>query len=150
MIRRLLLAWWEGLKELSQPGGYQRRYERIHAQMSSSPLPSRQQPVPQQQIPIDMEIQQVQLKIEQCKLQLREVSTNMANARSHYQQRHIHGGGKFGSLIRSSQRGSKDAKLRKQQPAKERLQREKLAQEQYLHQLKSIKAQGIRFITRKP
>jgi hypothetical protein len=71
----------------------------------------------------------------------------MANVRSHYQQRHVHGGGSFGSLVRGAQRHGKDAKLRKQQPAKERLQQEKLALERQLSQLKTLKAQGTTHIT---
>jgi hypothetical protein len=48
MIRQLLRSWWEGLKELSQPGGYQRRYNRYYEQMNGSPPPvPKQTPVQQ-------------------------------------------------------------------------------------------------------
>lgn len=99
-------------------------------------------------VPIDAEIQRVKLEIEQRRLQLRQVGTNMANIRSHYQQSHVHGGGKLGGVVRDMQRSGKDAKLRKQQPVKERLHREKLALEQELNHLKILKAQGITHITR--
>jgi hypothetical protein len=98
-------------------------------------------------IPIDAEIQRVKLEVEQRRLHLREVSANMANIRSQYQQGHVHGGGKLGGFVRDVQRSGEDAKLRKQQPLKERLQREKLALEQQLSQLKLLKAQGVTHIT---
>lgn len=150
MPQNFFSAWWEGFKELMQPGGYERRYARYHAQFSGSPPP----PVPQQQvlqqsIPIDMEIQRVKLEIENYKLQLRQVNTQMTSTRSRYQQGHVHGGGKVGGFIRSAQRFNKDMNLIKQQPVKEQLQREKLAREQYLLQIKTLKAQGVQFITRK-
>jgi len=50
-------------------------------------------------------------------------------------------------MIGAMQRGGKDGKLRKQQPVKEQLQREKLALEQQLANLKTLKAQGMTHIT---
>ncbi len=100
------------------------------------------QPPVQTGIPIDAEIQRIKMEIEQRRLQLSQINTHMANIRSHYQQRHVHGGGKVGGFVRTVQRSSKDAELRKQQPVKERLQREKLALEQQLGQLKLLKSQG--------
>ncbi len=97
-------------------------------------------------IPIDAEIQRIKMEIEQLRLQLSQVNANMTNIRSHYQQSHMHGGGKVGSFVRAVQRSDKDAKLKKQQPMKERLQREKLALEQQLGQLKILKAQGTTHI----
>ncbi len=97
--------------------------------------------------PIDAEIKQVKMEIEQRRLQINQVNANMSNVRAHYQQKHVHGGGKFGSFVRGVQRSSKDAELKKQQPAKERLQREKLALEQQLSKLKLLKAQGVTHIT---
>ncbi len=97
-------------------------------------------------VPIDSEIQRVKMEIEQRRLQLKQVNATMSNIRSHYQQGHVHGGGKLGSFVRSVQRSGKDSKLRKQQPVKERLQREKLSLEQRLNELKILKAQGITHI----
>jgi hypothetical protein len=97
--------------------------------------------------PIDAEIQRVKMEIEQRRLQLSQVNANMSNIRAHYQQKHVHGGGQLGSFVRGVQRSTKDAQLKKQQPIKERLQREKLALEQQLSKLKMLKAQGITHIT---
>jgi hypothetical protein len=70
-------------------------------------------------VPIDAEIQRIKLEIEQLRLQLSQVNANMSSVRSHYQQGHIHGGGKVGGFVRAVQRSGKDANLRKQQPVKE-------------------------------
>jgi archaellum component FlaC len=99
-------------------------------------------------VPIDTEIERIKLEIEQVRLQLRQVSANMSSVRSHYQQGHIHGGGKVGGFVRAVQRSGKDASLRKQQPVKEQLQQEKLALEQQLNRLKILKTQGTTHITK--
>jgi len=107
------------------------------------------QPVLQQPAgtPIDAKINQVKMEIEQRRLQLSQVNANMSSARAHYSQKHVHGGGKFGGFIRDVQRSNKDSMLKKQQPLKERLHREKLVLEQQLSNLKMLKAQGITHIT---
>jgi hypothetical protein len=97
-------------------------------------------------IPIHTEIQRIKMEIEQRRLQLSQINAEMTNIRSHYQQRHVHGGGKVGSFVRTLQRADTDAKLRKEQPVKERLQQEKLELEQQLNQLKILKAQGTTHI----
>jgi hypothetical protein len=88
--------------------------------------------------PIDVEIQRVKMEIEQRRLQLSQVNANMSNVRAHYQQKHVHGGGQLGGAVRDIQRSNKDARLKKQQPIKERLQREKLALEQQLRWITEI------------
>lgn len=108
-----------------------------------SPQPMYQQP---SGIPIDAEIQRLQLQIEQCRIQLSGVNSQMSATRAHYSQHHVHGGGQFGHLVRGAQRSGKDAALRKQQPHKEQLQRQKLALEQQLLHLRSLKAQGVAFV----
>lgn len=119
--------------------------------ITSNPQVQPQQPqIPTQQpmgTPIDVEIQRVKMEIEQRRLQLSQVNANMSNIRAHYQQKHVHGGGQFGGVVRDIQRSNKDARLKKQQPIKERLQREKLTLEQQLSNLKMLKAQGITHIT---
>lgn len=97
----------------------------------------------QQPIPIDMEIQRVKQEIQQKKLSLREVNTKMASQRAHYQQQY-HFKGALGRV----QRASKNIRLAQSQPIKEKLQKEKLALEQYLLHLQTLKAQGIRMITK--
>jgi hypothetical protein len=97
--------------------------------------------------PIDIEIQQVKLAIRQKGLQLKQTNANMASIRSQYSQHHVHGGGKLGGFVRGAQRSGKDHALARQQPAKEKLQREKLALEQQLAHLKALKAQGVTHIT---
>lgn len=101
----------------------------------------------QQQIPIDEEIKRVKVEIEKRRLQLKQVNTGMANTRAHYQQGHLRGGGKVGGFIRLFQGASKDAKLKKQQPVKEQLQKEKQALEEQLSNLKILKLQGITHVT---
>jgi hypothetical protein len=95
------------------------------------------------EVPIDVQIQQVKAAIEQKRLELRAVNTNMSAIRARYQQHHVHGGGKFGGFVRDIQRGSKDGRLSKLEPSKEKLQREKLFLEQHLAHLKALKAQGV-------
>jgi hypothetical protein len=100
----------------------------------------------QPSIPIDEAINQVKLAIQQLGLQIRQVNANMATVRAHYQQSHMHGGGKVGGFIRDGQRTGKDANLKKQQPVKEQLQQRKLTLEQRLNELKILKAQGTTYI----
>lgn len=89
-----------------------------------------------QMVPLDMEIQRTKFDIEQHKLSVREINTTMSNQRAHYQQSHTNG------LAGQFQRGSKNAKLRKSQPEKEKLQQEKLLLEKHLNQLQLMKSQG--------
>jgi hypothetical protein len=122
------------------------------ARLFAGPRVQPQQPqVPIQAMPtgtpIDVEIQQVKLAIQQKGLQLKQINANMASIRSQYSQHHVHGGGKLGGFVRGAQRSGKDHALAKQQPAKEKLQREKLALEQQLSHLKMLKAQGVTHIT---
>ncbi len=120
-------------------------------QVQPQQSPTKPSPVPEQtvprDIPIDAEIQRIKLEIEQRRLQLSQVNADMATIRSHYQQSHLHGGGKVVGFVRTWQQSDKDAQLRKLQPVKEQLQREKLALEQQLNQLKIRKAQGTTHIT---
>jgi len=94
-------------------------------------------------VPIDLEIARVKQEIEQKRLQLRQVKSEMANIRAHYSQSvHMHGGGTVGKLVRAAQHGAKNGRLKSHQGNKERLEREKLALDQQLNQLKVLKAQG--------
>lgn len=99
------------------------------------------------QYTIEAEIQRVKLEIEQNRLLLRQVNTTMASIRAHYQQEPAHGRTLWlGKSKREIQRSRKDADLQKHQPVKEKLQQEKLTLEQYLSQLKLLKAQGVTHI----
>jgi hypothetical protein len=95
---------------------------------------------------IDIVILEVKALLDECRLQLRQVNTEMASARAHYQQGHVHGGGKVGGFFRTWQRIGKDARLASYQPVKENLQRRKLRLEQQLSRLKVFKAQGTKYV----
>jgi len=101
-----------------------------------------------QPIPIDLEITRLKQEIKQRQLQLRQVNSEMAAIRAHYQQNHMHGGGKIGGFVRLVQQGGKDGQLKKYQPVKERLEREKLELEQQVNRLNLLKAQGTTYINR--
>lgn len=93
--------------------------------------------------PIDYVIKDVRALVEMRQLQLRQVNTEMASIRAHYQQGHLHGGGKFGGFVRIVQRGTKNAKLKELQKSKEVKQLMIMQLEQCLSRLKMAKGQGV-------